>query len=127
LWVNVESFKGRKFVVKLNSNSITIALAECDPTAEGQPSAGGKWKRIVMSFANEKVESTIEDEEYFNKIDMVVEKPEGTATLEGTIHVKGVQLHVATADEVSKRAVDAPRAKSARVETQASPTDGFSP
>jgi hypothetical protein len=50
---------------------------------------------------------------------MVVEKPKGTATLEGMIHVKGIQLHVATADEVSKRVVDAPPSKSARSETRA--------
>jgi hypothetical protein len=119
LWVNVDGFKGGKFTVKLNSNSVTIAIVEFDPDAEGQPSADGKWKRIVISIANEKVEGAIKDEEYFNKIDMVVEKPKGTATLEGMIHVKGIQLHVATADEVSKRVVDAPPSKSARSETRA--------
>ena len=102
LWVNVNGFKGGKFTVKLNSNSITIAIVECDPDAEGQPSADGQWKRLVMSFANEKLTRTIKEQEYFNKIDMVIEKPEGTATHEGTIHVKGVQLHVATADDVRK-------------------------
>ena len=44
--------------------------------------------------------------------------------LEGTIHVKGVQLHVATADEVSKRVVDAPPGKSARSETRVELLDG---
>jgi hypothetical protein len=109
LWVNIDGFKGGKFIVKLNSNSVTSAIVECDPDAEGQASADGKWKRLVCSFANAKVEESIKEGEYFNKIDMVVEKPEGTATLEGTIHVKGVHLHIAAADEVRKRVVDAPR------------------
>ena len=111
LWLNVDGFRGGKFTVKINSNSVTIAIVECDPDAEGRPSSDGKWKRIVDSFANEKMERTIKEEQYFNKIDMVVEKPEGTATIEGTIHVKGVQLHVATADEVCKRVVDGPPGK----------------
>jgi hypothetical protein len=114
LWVNVDSFKGNKFTVRLNSNSVTIAIVECDPDAKGQPSADGKWKRLVMPFSNEKMERTIKEEQYFNKIDIVVEKPEGRATLEGRIHVKGIQLHVATADEVSKRVEDAPPGRSLR-------------
>jgi hypothetical protein len=124
LWLNMYGFVGGKFSVKLNTYSLTIAIAECDPDAEGQPSADRKWRRIVMSFANEKMERAIKDEEYFSKLAMVVEKPEGTATLKGTIHVKGVQLHVATADEVRKRVVDAPLGKSARSETRVELLDG---
>jgi hypothetical protein len=112
LWVNVDSFKGGEFTVRLNSNSITIAIVACDPDAEGQLSADGKWKRIVMSFANEKMERAIKEQQYFNKIDMVVEKPEGAATFQGTIHVKCVQLHVATADEARKGLLNAPPGKS---------------
>lgn len=114
LWVNVGGFKGGKFTVKLNSNSVTIAIVECDPNAKGQPSADGKWKRIVMSFTNERMARAMRDEEYFNKIDMVVARAKGTDTLEGTIHVKGVQLHVRTAEEVSKRVVNAPPGKCSR-------------
>ncbi|HAF23492.1 MAG TPA: hypothetical protein DCK93_11395 [Blastocatellia bacterium] len=124
LWVNVEGFKGGKFTVKLNSSSLTIAIVECDPDGEGQTSADRKWKRVVNAFSKEKMESTIKEEEYFNKIDMVVEKPEGTATLEGTIHVKGVQLHVATADEVSERVVDAPPGTAAPFESRVKLLDG---
>jgi hypothetical protein len=127
LWVNVNGFKGGKFTVKLSSNSVTIAIVECDPEAEGQPSADGQWKRLVMSFANEKMARTIKEREYFNKIDMVVEKPEGTATHAGRIHMKGVQLHVATADEVSKRVVNAPPGKSARSETRVKRLDASGP
>jgi hypothetical protein len=116
LWLNVDGFRGGKFSVELNSNRLTIAIVECDPHADGQPSADGKWKRIVMSFANEKMERAIKDEEYFSKIAMVVEKAAGTATSEGTIHLKGVQLHVATPAEVSKRVENAPPGKSARSE-----------
>ena len=115
LWVNVEGFKGGRFIVRLNSNSVAIAIVECDPRAEAQRSVDGKWKRLVMPFGNEKLAGTIKDEEYFNKIDMLVEKPEGTTTLEGTIHVKGVQLHVATSDEVSRRIVDSPPGRFTRV------------
>jgi hypothetical protein len=118
LWVNVGGFKGGKFVVKLNSNSVAIAIVEFDPDAEGQPSADGKWKRIVRAFVNEKLERTIQEVEYFNKIDMVVEKPKDTAALEGTLHVKGVQLHLATAVQVSRRVVDAPSGKSAGITPQ---------
>jgi hypothetical protein len=121
LWVNVNGFKGGKFTVKLSSNSVTIAIVECDPDADGQ------WKRLVMSFANEKMARTIKEQEYFNKIDMVVEKPEGTATHAGRIHVKGVQLHVATADEVSKRVVNEPPGKSARSEMRVERLDGSGP
>jgi hypothetical protein len=113
LWVNVDVFNGGKFIVRLESNAVTIAIVECYPNAEGQLSADGKWKRLVMSFANERIETTIKEQEYFNKIDMLVEKPKGTVTLEGTIHVKGVQLHVATADEVRRRVVNTPPGKSA--------------
>jgi hypothetical protein len=127
LWVNVNGFKGGKFTVRLNSNSVTIAIVACDPDAEGQPSADGSWKRIVMSFANEKMERSLKEEQYFNKIDMVVEKPAGTSTLEGTIHVKGVQLHVARANEVSKRVVYGPPGKSARFETRVELLDGSRP
>jgi hypothetical protein len=108
VWVNVDGFKGGKFIVRLNSNSLAIAIVACDPQAEAPLSADRKWKRIVMPFTNEQMERTIKEEQYFNKIDMVVEKPKGTATLKGTIHVKGVQLHVDTADEVSRRVVDGP-------------------
>ena len=59
------------------------------------------------------MERTIKEEQYFNKIDMMVEKPRGMATLKGMIHVKGPQLHVGTADEVGKRVVVAPPGKSA--------------
>lgn len=113
LWINVKGFKGGKFIVRLNSNSLSIAAVECDPRAEGQLSADLKWKRIVMSFTNEKMKRTIREMEYFNKIEMVVEKPGGAATLQGTIHVKGVQLHLATADDVSRRVMDVPPGKSA--------------
>lgn len=109
LWVNVDSFKGGKFTIRLDSHSLTIAIAECDPDAEGQLSADRKWKRLVMPFANDRMETTIKEAEYFNKIKIVVK---GTTGRAGTIHVKGVQLHVATADEVSKRVVDAPPGKS---------------
>ena len=113
LWVNVDGFRGGKFIIRLNSNSLAIALAVCDPYAGGPLSADGKWKRVVMSFANEKMERTIKERQYVNKIDMVVEKPEATATLAGTIHVKGIQLHVAPADEVTKRVVAGPPGRSA--------------
>ena len=99
----MRGFRGGKFVVKLNSNSVAIAIAEFDPDADGQPSDDGIWKRIVSAFANEKLERTIREEEYFNKLDIVVEKPRGMATLEGTIHVKGLRLHVASANEVSRQ------------------------
>jgi len=112
LWVNVDGYKGRKFTVRLASNSLTIAIVEFDPNADGQLSLDRKWKRLVTPFANERMERTIKEVEYFNKIDMLVRKPQGTVTLEGTIHVKGVQLHVSTADEVSKRVVDTPPGKS---------------
>jgi hypothetical protein len=112
LWVNVDGYKGGKFTVRLASNSLTIAIVEFDPNAHGQLSADRKWKRLVLSFTNERVGRTIKEAEYFNKIDMLVRKPEGTVTLEGTIHVKGVQLHVAAADEVRKRVVDTPPGKS---------------
>jgi hypothetical protein len=85
----------------------------CDPQDEGQLSADRKWKRLVMPFTNEQMERTVKEEQYFNKIDMMVEKPGGMATLKGTIHVKGLQLHVATAEEVGKRVVVAPPGKSA--------------
>ncbi|HET6891749.1 MAG TPA: hypothetical protein VFH31_11655 [Pyrinomonadaceae bacterium] len=110
LWVNVDGFKGGKFTMRLDSHSLTIAITECDPDAEGQLSPDKKWKRLVMPFANDRIETTIKEEEYFNKMKIVVK---GTAGLAGTIHVKGVQLHVATADEVSKRVVGAPPGKSA--------------
>ena len=103
LWVNMGGFSGGKFIVRVNSNSLTIAIVQFDPQAEGQLSSDGRWKRLVMPFANEKMERTIEERQYFNKIDIVVEKPKSTATLEGRIHVQGIQLHVATADEVSNR------------------------
>ena len=61
----------------LNSHSVTIAIVECDPGAEGQSSADGKWKRIVMSFAHEKMERAVKDQAYFSKIAMVVERPRG--------------------------------------------------
>ncbi|MGZ8842147.1 MAG: hypothetical protein ACXW18_00675 [Pyrinomonadaceae bacterium] len=112
LWMNVYGFEGRKFTLRLNSNSVTVAIVEYNTSTEGQLSTDRKWKRLVMPFANEKMERAIKEEQYFNKIDMVVEKPKGTATLTGTIHVKGVQLHVATAAEVRKRVVDGPAGKS---------------
>ena len=117
LWVNVAGFKGGKFMVRLDNNSLTIAIVEFDPNAEGQLSADRKWKRLVLPFANERIERTIREVEYFNKIDILVMKPQSTATLEGVIHIKGIQIHVATADEVSKRFVDAPPGKSAPLET----------
>jgi hypothetical protein len=112
LWVNVRGFKGGKFTVRLASHSLTIAIVEFDPKAEGQLNADRNWKRLVMPFANERIDRTIKEGEYFNKIDMLVKKPPGTMTLEGIIHVKGVQLHVAAADEVRKRVVDTPPGKS---------------
>lgn len=96
--------------MRLDSHSLTIAIAECDPDAEGQLSADRKWKRLVMPFANDRIETTIKEAEYFNKIKIVVK---GSAGHAGTIHVKGVQLHVATADEVSKRVAEKPPGKSA--------------
>jgi len=113
LWVNVDSFKGSKFSVRLDSDSVTVAIVECDPDAAGQLSADRRWKRLVMPFAHERIESTIKEVEYFNKIRMLIPKPGGTITLKGMLHVKGIQLHVATVDEVSKRVVDAPPGKSA--------------
>ena len=110
LWVNVDSFKGGKFTMRLDSHSLTIAITECDPDAEGQLSPDRKWKRLVMPFANDRIETTIKEAEYFNKIKIVVK---GSAGHAGTIHVKGVQLHVATTDEVSKRVVEKPPGKSA--------------
>ena len=65
-----------------------------------------------MPFAVERMERSIKEQQYFNKIDIVIEKPADVATLEGRIHLKGGQLHVATADEVSKRVVNAPPVKS---------------
>lgn len=112
LWVNVYGFKGSKFTVRLASHSLTVAIVEFDPNADGQLSVDRKWKRLVMPFANERIETTIREAEYFNKIDLLVKKPQDTVTLEGTIHVKGIQIHVATAEEVSKRVVDAPPGKS---------------
>lgn len=123
LWVNVSGFKGGKFTVRLASHSLTVAIVEFDPNAEGQLSVDRKWKRLVKPFADERIETTIREAEYFNKIDLLVKKPRGTVTLEGTIHVKGVQLHVATADEVSKRVVDAPTGKSA-LSNAVKPLDG---
>ena len=113
LWVNVDGFKGGKFTVRLASHSLTIAIVEFDPNAEGQLSVDRKWKRLVMPFANQRIETTIREAEYFNKIDLLVRKPRHIVTLAGTIHVKAIQLHVATADEVSKRVVTAPASKSA--------------
>jgi hypothetical protein len=115
LWVNVAGFKGDKFTVRLDSHNLTIAIVEFDPNAEGQLSAERKWKRLVMPFANDRIERTIKEAEYFNKIKIVVRGPAGCA---GTIHVKGVQLHIASADEVSKRVVDGPPGKSALSETR---------
>jgi len=111
LWVNVEGFKGDKFTIRLDSDSLTVAIVECDPNAAGQLSKDTKWKRLVMPFLNERIESTIKEVEYCNKIRMLVPKPEGTTTLKGTIHVKGIQLHVAPVDEVRKRVVDGPPGK----------------
>jgi len=108
LWVNVGGFRGGKCVVKLSSNSVAIAIVEFDPHVEDHSSSDEKWKRIVSAFAHESLERTIREAEYFNKLDMLVEKPQGTATLEGTIHVKNVRLHVATAAEVSQRVGDTP-------------------
>ena len=59
-----------------------------------------------LPFANERITRTIREREYFNKIDLLVTKPAGTSTIEGTIHVKGIQLHVATAADVRRRVVD---------------------
>ena len=106
LWIHVDGFKGRHFTVRLASDSLTIAIVECDPNGAGQLSVDGKWKRVVVPFANEKMARTIKEREYFNKIDLLVRKPAGTPTIEGTIHVKGIQLHVATAADVRKRVVD---------------------
>lgn len=111
LWVNVDGFKGGKFIVRINSNSLTIGIVACNPQDDGQLSADRKWKRMVMPFNNERMERSITEEQYFNKIDMMVEKPRRTGSLRGTIHVKGVQLHVATSGEVSKRVVTAPPGK----------------
>jgi hypothetical protein len=105
LWVNIDGFRGRRFTVRLWSNSLAIAVVECDPQSEGGRSSDGRWRRVVAAFANDRLETTIEEREYCNKIDFVVEKPLGTSTLEGRIHVRGVQLHVAPAIEVREREV----------------------
>ena len=112
LWVNSDGFRGGPFIVRLNSNSLAVAIALCDPQAEGRLSADGKWKRIVIPFAVERMERSIKEHQYFNKLDMVIEKPVDVATLEGRLHVKGVQLHVAPAAEVSGRVVNLPSGRS---------------
>ena len=47
LWVNIDGVEGRKFTVRLASDSLTIAIVECDPQAAGQLSVDGKWKRLA--------------------------------------------------------------------------------
>jgi hypothetical protein len=112
LWVNVVGCTGDTFTVRLDSHNLTIAIVECDPNAQGRLSADGKWKRLVMPFANDRMETTITEVEYFNKVKIVVN---GTAGRAGTIHVKGIRLHVATADEVGKQVADGPPGRSASV------------
>lgn len=112
LWVNVDGFKVARFVIRLNSNSIAIAIVACNPDAEGQLSADRKWRRLVMPFGNEMMERSIKEQQYFNKLDMLVEKPKDETTLQGRIHVKGIQLHAATPDEVSRRIVNMPPGRS---------------
>jgi hypothetical protein len=116
MWVSAHDGERHTFVVRLSSNSVAVAVIEVDPDGVGSTSADGQWKRIVRPFSNERLERTIGEEEYFNKIDLIVEKPRGTATLMGAIHVKGLQLHVAAAEDVSARVVDGPPGRSARSE-----------
>jgi hypothetical protein len=112
LWVNSDGFRGGQFIVRLNSNSLAVAIVSCDPQAEGRLSADGKWKRIVMPFAVERMERSIKEHQYFNKLDMVIEKPGDVTTLKGRLHVKGIQLHVAPAVEISGRVVNLPSGRS---------------
>jgi hypothetical protein len=109
LWIHAESFKGNGFVLRISSNSLTIAVAEIDPEAHDQISDDGRWRRVVSPFARERMEETIKNREYGNRIDLIVERPEGSAALGGTIHVKGVQLHVGTVGEVSRGRAEAAR------------------